>query len=129
MGSARGTATLMVASGLLLVALLACKSKSYKCVAAVQVGDARYSSLGTGDSPAAAEKSARSGSCLAYCDYADPTLDAAWKRYKQTPKGQASKTSKSFDIFLNLKAEKATCVAKCGADMASGAAASKVECL
>ena len=114
---------------MVLAALLGCQQNQKLCVAAVQVGSLRYSSLGTGVSLAAAEKSAKSGSCLAYCDFGDPTLDAAWKRYKETPKGKAAKTNKSFDIFLNLKAEKAACVARCGKDIASGAAPTKVECL
>ncbi|MGE0321046.1 MAG: hypothetical protein AB7K71_16580 [Polyangiaceae bacterium] len=119
----------LLGGALMLIALLACQANKKQCVAAVQVGSHRYSSLGTGTSLAEAEKSARSGSCLAYCDFGDPTLDAAWKRYKETPKGKAAKTTKSFDIFLNLKAEKAACVSRCNADMASGAAPSKVECL
>ncbi len=114
---------------LALAALLACKSKQQKCVAGVQIGDMRYSSLGTADTRAEAEKSAKSGSCLAYCDYGDPTLDAAWKRFKATPKGRASKTSKNFDIFLHLKAEKAACVARCNSEITRGTATTKVECL
>ncbi|MCA9630723.1 MAG: hypothetical protein KC766_23800 [Myxococcales bacterium] len=128
MGETRTHRGLGIAA-LVFLALLACKSNSQKCVAAVQVGDARYSSLGTGATKAEAEKSAKTGSCMAYCDYGDPTIDAAWKRFKATPKGRASKTSKSFDVFLHLKAEKAACMSRCNGQVASGAAATKLECL
>lgn len=97
-------------------------------MAAIQYNGVRYTSAGTGDSKASATQSAQTGSCLAYCDYGDPSLERAYQAWKRTPKGAASKTDRSFNIQLYLKAEKATCVSHCNAALKSGKAQSKVEC-
>lgn len=114
---------------LLLGLLLACRSSSQeRCVAAIQYNEVRYSSLGTAKTKAEAEQSARSGACMAYCDWGDPSLDAAHKAWKATPAGARSTTERSFEIFVHLKAEKAACMSHCNAAVRSGTAQVKVVC-
>lgn len=114
----------------LFAALLACGgSPKEKCSTAVDYNGHRRSSIGTGETKDAARRSSVIGSCMAYCDYADPALELAWRAWKKTPEGKRSTSSRAFDIASQLKGPKAACEKRCGEAIASAQAKTKTECL
>ena len=81
-----------------------------------------YSSKGTSsDSQTAAKRQAEAGVCLDYCQRGDPAVNAAWEKYKATPKGKNSSASKSFDLGFDpsLKHIYDNCKRSCEADIAT----------
>ncbi len=81
-----------------------------------------YSSKGTSnDSREAAKREAEGGVCLDYCQRGDPKVNAAWKKFKATPKGKKSTASKSFELDFqpSLKNVYDTCKRRCRADIAT----------
>ena len=121
-----------MAALVLTLLLLACggSGAKHKCVAATDWGgDVRYSSIGTGSSTTEARSNAVEGTCIVYCENDDPTVVKAYEAWKATPDGQKSKAGRSFEIGLNLKAERTACEDKCNALTKAGGLAVKTECL
>ena len=128
--------TLRVSIAGLVAVLLGCgvgRGSSNKCAAAISYHGKRMSSVGTGSSKSRAKKSAETGTCLAYCDYADPTVDAAYRKWRATPDGQkegaARDKSVALGFVMSLKQEVSRCRGMCAAAVKSGQAQMRSTCL
>ena len=108
--------------------LLACKSgPKQKCVSSVQVGSERYSSLGTHSDKAKARESSVIGACIAYCQFGDPTVKAAFDQWKRDNPSSPAKPDSI--ITIHLQREVKACQSRCDAQTRSGAATLRTECL
>ncbi len=113
---------------LVFVALLACKSGSKaKCVSAVELEWQSYSSLGTASSNAQAKENSVVGACIAYCQWGDGTVKAAYDKWKRD--NPSSPATPEAITTIHLKREVDACKARCALAVKGGSAKVKTECL
>jgi len=76
------------------------------------------------------EKEAVAGVCIGYCERGDPTVEAAYQKYKATPKGRADKTSRTMSIAAVPEVKEAydRCKINCDRDVASKKIAVSTTC-
>lgn len=124
-----------LAAGIVLL-LLGCGfsgGSKGKCYAAVGLNGTRHSSVGTGASQQAALDSATTGTCIAYCEHGDATVDALYQKWRSTPAGQQSSAPRDKGVALGFVAELEKAVDRCEADCAAaiktGKAQVKSQCL
>lgn len=106
----------VVASSLLHTS---CCGGGGECTATGTYKNANVTSNGSG-SKARAE--AEEGFCMIYCADHDSVVDAAYRKWKATPEGSASKTDRWFDVSSepSLKLPYAVCQDACNKDRAAG---------
>jgi hypothetical protein len=120
----------------LLALLLGCGlsgGSKGKCYAAVELNGVRHSSVGTGSSREAALASATTGTCIAYCEHGDATVDALYQKWRSSPAGQEPGAARDKGVALGFVPELEKAVDRCRADCAlaiqSGKAPVKSQCL
>ncbi len=122
---ARGTVPAILT---VVVALVACRGGGEaKCVSAVELGGQRFSALGTHSEVSEAKDNSVAGTCIAYCQWGDPTVQAAvdqWRRDNPT-----SKADRGAVVTVHLANETAACQGRCTATIRGGSATVKTECL
>jgi len=125
----------LLGAGLLAV-LLGCGlsgGSKNKCYAAVSLNGVRHSSVGTGSSREAARASATTGTCIAYCEHGDATVDALYQKWRSSPAGQEPGAARDKGVALGFvpDLEKAVdrCEADCAAAIQTGKAQVKSQCL
>ena len=100
----------ILAAGLVLAALLACKASSKTCRAKLDWQGKSYDGTGKG------EQEAKASVCLGWCAHHDPGLEAKWKQWKATPRGAKSKDSRFGEIYSSVPLGKERlngCKARC----------------
>ncbi|MBK7579822.1 MAG: hypothetical protein IPI67_06395 [Myxococcales bacterium] len=93
----------------------------------------RHSSIGTGSSEQAARTSAQTGTCIAYCEHGDATVEALYKTWRASPAGQVAGSPRDKGVALgfvpDLTQANKKCQADCAAAVASGLSAVRTTCL
>lgn len=118
------------------MALLGCGfggGSKHKCMAALERGGVRHASMGTGSSEQDAKSSAQIGSCMAYCEYGDATVETLYKSWRASPDGQRSSAPADKGIAIGaipqLKQASEKCEADCAAAVKAGQSPVRTKCL
>jgi hypothetical protein len=113
---------------IVFAALLACKSGSKaKCESAVQMSAVRHSSIGTDSDPAQARDNSVVGACIAYCQWGDPTVRAAYDKWKLD--NPSSPATPETIVTIHVKRDVDACKPRCALAIKNGSATVKTECL
>ncbi|HMR77676.1 MAG TPA: hypothetical protein PKD61_21355 [Polyangiaceae bacterium] len=117
-----------VGVGVVLVALLACKSggSDHKCVSAIELASTRHTSLGTDRDPAKAKENSLIGACIAYCEWGDPTVRAAYDQWKRD--NPSSPAVPQAIVGIHLEQQVKACRVRCDALAKGGPPTVKTLC-
>lgn len=120
----------------LLAVLLGCGlsgGNQAKCYAAVSLNGVRHSSVGTGSSQESARANATTGTCIAYCEHGDATVESLYQTWRGSPAGRESGAPRDKGVALGFvpDLEKAVqrCKADCAAAIKNGKAEVRSQCL